>query len=309
MRIKVLGSAAGGGFPQWNCGCANCHGLRQGTLHGKARSQAQLAVSGDRKAWFLLNASPDLRTQIEANTELHPAGGQRHSPISGVVLSSGDLDNVLGLLLLREFQPLQIYSTAAIRKIVSQDNSFFRLLERVQGQARWAEIRPGPVFELKSGEQSGSCGIRCRALALPGPYPGYAQAHGRRELAAEEAVVALALESDGRKMVFAPALPALTEELQAELANCDLLFADGTFWSDDELRRIRGGGPTAREMGHLPVGGPGGTLAQLAGLKRPRKIFIHINNTNPLLDEDSLPHAQVREAGWEIAEDGWELQL
>ncbi len=309
MRIKVLGSAAGGGFPQWNCGCSNCHGLRQGTLRGKARSQAQLAVSGDCKAWFLLNASPDLRIQIEANTELHPAGGQRHSPISGVVLSSGDLDNVLGLLLLREFQPLHIYSTAAIRKIVSQDNSFFRLLERVPGQAKWAEIRPGAVFELKSGEQSGSCAIRCRALALPGPYPAYAQANGRSELAAEEAVVALTLESGGRKMVFAPALPALTDELQAKIADCDLLFADGTFWADDELRRIRGGGPTAREMGHLPVGGPGGSLEQLARLRGPRKIFIHINNTNPLLDEDSPQYAQAREAGWEIAEDGWELQL
>src|SRR5579872_1591450 len=179
MRVKLLGSAAGGGFPQWNCGCANCHGLRQGTLRGKARSQAQVAVSSGGKAWFLLNASPDLRAQIEATPELHPAAGARQSPISGIVLSSGDLDNVLGLLLLREFQPLQIYSTAAIRQIVSQDNSFFRLLERVPGQVTWTEIRPGAVFELKTS----GAGVCCRAIALLGSYPAYVSESQRGQLA------------------------------------------------------------------------------------------------------------------------------
>ena len=306
MRIKVLGSAAGGGFPQWNCGCVNCHGLRQGTLHGKARSQAQLAVSADGQAWFLLNASPDLRTQIETTPELHPAAGARQSPIDGIVLSSGDLDNVLGLLLLREFQPLRIFSTSAIRQIVSQDNSFFRLLERVPGQVTWTEIRPGAVFELKSVERTGIC---CRAIALPGSYPAYVSGDERARLAKEQAVLALVLEGQGGKMVFAPALPAITDELRAAMPDCDLLFVDGTFWSDDELQRARGGGPTAREMGHLPVGGPGGSLDQLASLKGPRKIYIHINNTNPMLDEESAQHRQAREAGWEIAEDGWEFAL
>ena len=305
MRIKVLGSAAGGGFPQWNCGCVNCHRLRQGRLRGKARSQAQLAVSADGQAWFLLNASPDLRTQIEATPELHPSAGARHSPIAGIVLSSGDLDNVLGLLLLREFQPLRIFSTAAIRQIVSQDNSFFRLLERVPGQAGWSEIRPGGVFELKS---SGAC-ICCRAIALPGAYPAYVSENERGRLAMDKAVLALVLESGGRKMLFAPALPAITKELQAAMQNSDLLFVDGTFWSDDELRQVRGGGPTARKMGHLPIGGPGGSLEQMASLKGPRKIYIHINNTNPMLDEESPQHRQAREAGWEIAEDGWEFEL
>jgi pyrroloquinoline quinone biosynthesis protein B len=305
MRIKVLGSAAGGGFPQWNCGCANCYRLRQGTLRGKARSQAQLGVSATGQAWFLLNASPDLRTQIEATPELHPLAGTRQSPIAGIVLSSGDLDNVLGLLLLREFQPLRIFSTAAIRQIVSQNNSFFRLLERVPEQVTWAEIRPGGVLELKS---SGAC-ICCRALALPGSYPAYVSGSQRERLSKDQAVLALVLESGGRKALFAPALPAITEELQTSMQDCDLLFVDGTFWSDDELQRVRGVGATAREMGHLPVGGPGGSLEHLASLKGRRKIYIHINNTNPMLDEESAPHRQVHEAGLEIAEDGWEFEL
>ena len=308
MRIKVLGSAAGGGFPQWNCACANCRGLRQGTLRGKARSQAQLVVSADGKTWFLLNASPDLRSQIEATAELQPTADTRHSPIAGIVLSSGDLDNVLGLLLLREFQPLRIYSTAALHQIVSQDNSFFRLLERVPDQVTWTELRPGSVFELKSGERSGA-GICCRAVALPGSYPAYVKDSERRRLAGDEAVLALAVESGGAKMLFAPALPGITDELQAAMADCDLLFVDGTFWSDDELRKIRGGGPTAREMGHLPVGGAGGSLERLASLKSPRKIYIHINNTNPMLNEESPQHQQARDAGWEIAEDGREFEL
>lgn len=305
MRIKVLGSAAGGGFPQWNCGCVNCHRLRQGSLRGKARSQAQLAVSADGQAWFLLNASPDLRTQIEATPELHPSPGARQSPIAGIVLSSGDLDNVLGLLLLREFQPLSIFATAAIRKIVSQDNSFFRLLERVPGQVTWTEIRPGGFFELKS---SGAC-ICCRAIPLPGSYPAYVSGTERERLARDQAVLALVLESGGRKMLFAPALPAITKELQSVMEDCDLLFVDGTFWSDDELRQVRGDGPTAREMGHLPLCGPGGSLERLASLQRPRKIYIHINNTNPMLDDESAQYRQARETGWEIAEDGWEFEL
>ncbi len=306
MRIKLLGSAAGGGFPQWNCGCVNCHRLRQGSLRGKARGQAQLAVSADGQAWFLLNASPDLRTQIEATPELHPSAGARQSPIAGIVLSSGDLDNVLGLLLLREFQPLKVFSTAAIRQIVSQDNSFFRLLERVPGQVTWTEIGPGGVFELKSGKQAGIC---CRAIALPGSYPAYVSENECGRLAKDQAVLALVLESGGRKMLFVPALPAITKELQAAMQDSDLLFVDGTFWSDDELRQVRGGGPTAREMGHIPVGEPGGSLERLASLKSPRKIYIHINNTNPMLDEESAQHRQARNAGWEIAEDGWEFEL
>jgi len=305
MRIKLLGSAAGGGFPQWNCGCVNCQRLRQGSLRGKARSQAQLAASADGQAWFLLNASPDLRAQIEATPELHPLAGARQSPIAGIVLSSGDLDNVLGLLLLREFQPLQIFSTAAIRQIVSQENSFFRLLERVPGQVTWSEIRPGAVFELKSS----GAGICCRAIAVPGAYPAYVSESQRGQLAKDQAVLALALEGKGGKVVFAPALPAITKEVRAVMEDCDLLFVDGTFWSDDELQGVRGGGLTGREMGHLPVGGPAGSLEQLASLKGPRKIYIHINNTNPMLDEESAQHRQARNAGWEIAEDGWEFEL
>jgi pyrroloquinoline quinone biosynthesis protein B len=307
MRIQILGSAAGGGFPQWNCGCANCHRLRQGTLRGKARTQTQVAVSSDGKAWFLLNASPDLRAQIEAVAELHPRAGLRHSPIAGIVLTSGDLDNVLGLLLLREFQPLRIFATSAIRKIVSQDNSFFRLLERVPGQVTWVDLRPGAAFELNVQGESGP-GICCRAVPLPGAYPGYVNEEERGRLAEDQAVLALMLQGQGGKLLFAPALPAVTDQMLALMRDCDVLLVDGTFWSDDELRQARGGGPTSREMGHLPISGPGGSLERLS-LRGPRKIYIHVNNTNPMLDEESPQYRSVRAAGWEIAEDGWSFAL
>src|SRR5437868_4827263 len=163
MQVEILGTAAGGGFPQWNCACRNCRLLRSGI--GKPRTQLQIALSSDGFSWFLLNASPDLRSQIEANRFLHPRGEVRHSPIAGVVLTTADLDQSLGLLLLRELQPIQIYATASIRRILREDNSMFSMLHRTADQARWSDIVPGASFELASttGEQSG---IKCSAVSV-----------------------------------------------------------------------------------------------------------------------------------------------
>jgi pyrroloquinoline quinone biosynthesis protein B len=308
MRIKILGSAAGGAFPQWNCGCSNCSRLRQGTLRGKPRSQAQVAVSNNGSSWYLLNASPDLRTQIEATPELHPQAAIRETAIAGIVLLSGDVDAVLGLLLLREFQPLNVYATASIRRIL-QDNCLFNVLQRMPQQVRWNDIRPGIRFELSSPDGV-TAEIVCEAIALSGNYPVYVKRDDRMQLAEDEAVLGLMVASaGGKRLLYVPSLPRLDATLVAAMEESDLLLIDGTFWADDELARTRGRGPSAREIGHLPIAGADGTLQTLARVKRPRKIYIHVNNTNLILDEDSPEYRQVREAGWEVAEDGWEFQL
>ena len=308
MRVKILGSAAGGGFPQWNCACRNCSSLRAGTFSGKARTQAQIAVSHDGGLWFLLGASPDLRAQIEAARELHPRG-VRDSPVAGVVLANADLDHVLGLLLLRELQPLHIYATASVLGILREQNSMFRMLNRVPDQAVWTEVKPGMKFHLRSaaGEDSG---LHCDILSMGNHLPTYVDPHAASSSKASEASLGVIVESQsGKRLAYFPAVPEIDDGLLQRLEASDLLLFDGTFWSDDELIRVQGTGQTARQMGHIPVGSQNGSLRRLAGLQRPRKMFLHINNTNPMLDESGPEFGAVREAGWDLAEDGWQFDL
>jgi pyrroloquinoline quinone biosynthesis protein B len=257
---------------------------------------------------MLLNASPDLRSQIEATPELHPRG-VRGTPIEGVVLTSGDLDQVLGLLLLRELTPLRIYSSASVRRIVREDNAFFHMLSQNPEQSRWTDIRPQQPFAPLPG-------LCCRAVPLDGGYPRWVPEDRGRTLSPGESVFGLILECTpehtdraGRpgRLAYMPAVAQYTDELLAELDLCDAVLLDGTFWSDDELQRVDPAARSARQMGHVPLGGPGGVLDVAQGLRRPRKIFVHINNTNPILDEDSPQFAEVKSAGWEVAKDGWTL--
>ncbi|MFY9560828.1 MAG: pyrroloquinoline quinone biosynthesis protein PqqB [Terriglobales bacterium] len=305
MQVKILGSAAGGGFPQWNCACPNCRALRSGQFQGKARLQTQVAVSGDSGSWFLLGASPDLRTQIESSPELHPGSGTRGSPISGVVLASADLDHVLGLLLLRELQPFRVCAADSVIKILRSENSMFRMLNRVADQVHWQTIGAGEPFTLQPLSGDGS-GIECRPVAVSARYPAYAT----RVQESEEAVLGLILTSpSGATMGFFPQLGKVTPELKSLFAKLDCLLLDGTFWSDDELIRLQGSGQGAREMSHIPVAGEGGSLHELAGLSKPRKMYIHINNTNPMLNEAGAEYRAVRDSGWELAEDGCHFTL
>ena len=309
MRVKILGSGAGGGFPQWNCACPNCAALRAGTFHGKARTQAQLAVSADNRSWFLLGASPDLRAQIEAAPELHPREGLRQSPIVGAVLANADIDHVLGLLLLRELQPLRVHTTRSIRHILTEDNSMFAMLQRVPAQVAWTSFVPGTAFPLQNpaGEDSG---LRCRPLSLGAHYPAYVAPRRQSELSSGEASLGLILQSpSGKRLAYMPAVPQIDRALLQEFESADVLLFDGTFWNDDELIRIQGSGQTARQMGHVPVSGDDGSLTRLAGLSRARRIYVHINNTNPMLNQAGPEYREVREAGWEIAEDGWQFDL
>jgi pyrroloquinoline quinone biosynthesis protein B len=313
MHIEILGSAAGGGFPQWNCNCPNCRSVRAGTFRGKRRTQTQVAVSSDDVSWFLLNASPDLRMQIEAAQSLQPRSSARHSPISGVLLTGGDLDQITGLLSLRELQPFRIYCTSSLRRILQEHNNVFAMLNRVPDQVQWAEIKLGQSFPLQaiSGNHSG---LRCEVFSIGSRYPLYVSREQTAGLVPEEASLGVIIESlsgtsTGKRLAYLPAVSALDEPLLRRLETADVLLFDGTFWSDDELIRVQGSGATAREMGHIPVSGADGSLQELAGVRRPRKIFIHVNNTNPMLDESGPEYREVRAAGWEIAEDGWRLDL
>src|SRR5271165_458016 len=196
MLVKILGSAAGGGFPQWNCACPNCSGLRAGTFHGKARTQTQVAISADSESWFLLGASPDLRAQIEATPELHPhqtSNGIRQSPIAGAVLANADVDHVLGLLLMRELHPFRVHCTKSVRRILTKDNSMFAMLQRVPAQVSWNEFMPGALFSLlaPSGEDSG---MRCRPIPLGAHFPAYVSAPRRSQLSPLESSLGLIVE-------------------------------------------------------------------------------------------------------------------
>jgi len=309
MYIEILGSAAGGGFPQWNCNCVNCRSLRAGTFAGKPRTQTQFAISDDGEHWLLLNASPDLRLQIETTPALHPRRVQRTSPICTVLLTGADLDQTAGLLSLRELQPFRIYCTSSLRRVLREQNNVFGMLNRIPRQVDWKTIKPAQSFAVadNSGENLGLC---CEVFSLRNRYPVYVSEEQRAGLVPEEASLGLIVQSSsGKRVTCLPAVSTIDEALRGRMESSDVLFFDGTFWSDDELIRVLGSGATARDMGHVPVSGPDGSLESLAGVKRPRKIYIHVNNTNPMLNEAGPEYAEVRAQGWEIAEDGWRLEL
>jgi pyrroloquinoline quinone biosynthesis protein B len=327
MRIRILGSAAGGRFPQWNCGCGNCLSVRgnvrddprgnpssKSTINrspdeftaqfiGKPRTQAQLALSADGDSWFLAGASPDLAFQIESAPELHPRS-LRDSPIAGVVLGSCDLDHVLGLLLLRELQPLRVYAAPSVLRILREENSMFGMLNRAEKQVEWSSMNSGAGFSLVTADGKDS-GLRCEALYLSGRYPKYVKS-SKNDLGGDEASAALFFESAGQRVAYIPAIDILTDALLEKIHNADLLLLDGTFWSDDELIRVQGSGETAHQMGHIPIQE---SLRLLKDIKVGRKMYIHLNNTNPILNEASTEYRAVCDAGWEVAEDNWQLEL
>ncbi|MGZ4813429.1 MAG: pyrroloquinoline quinone biosynthesis protein PqqB [Terriglobales bacterium] len=304
MHIQILGSAAGGRFPQWNCGCGNCAAVRNQEFSGKSRSQAQLVLSADGSTWFLAGASPDLASQIESSPALHPRA-LRDSPIAGVVLASADLDHVAGLLLLRELQPLRVYAAPSILRILREENSMFGMLNRVDPQVVWTPMTPGAPFPLLSADGKDS-GLRCEVHYLSERYPRYVKS---KDLARNEATAALFFESaSGKRVAYVPAVGSLSDTLLGKIQHADLLLFDGTFWSDDELQRVQGSGETAHQMGHIPVE-ESLRLLKTISIDVGRKMFVHLNNTNPILNEASPEHQAVRQAGWEVAEDNWRLEL
>jgi pyrroloquinoline quinone biosynthesis protein B len=310
MRVKVLGSAAGGGFPQWNCACSNCSRLRAGVLKGRARTQAQLAISASPSAWVLLNASPDLRQQIAHDPEFAPNGTLRSTPIAAIILTCADVDCVLGLLHLREFQPLRIYSTFSVRRVLTEENTLFRTLERSNPPIQWETLPLNQSVEIcLPGLGSANSKLLCQAVSLGADFPDYVSERLRQRLRKEEAVAGLELIQNEKRLFYAPSLPGSSENWKRCVSESDLALLDGTFWTDDELIKIHGAGKTAKSMGHLPLSGPGGLLELSPAAGRARRVLIHLNNTNPVLDEESAASHAVRDAGWEVAYDGMEFNL
>ena len=264
----------------------------------------------DARAWHLLNASPDLRTQLVNAKELWPDGGPRNTRISSVILTSADVDSVLGLLHLREFQPFRVYCTSGVRRILREENSIFRVLERVSPQIAWVDLPLGERLNLApSDSHVPGPVIRVMALGSAAPYPDYVSPGLRVTLPVKEAVISLVIEENEKRLFFAPSFPPGDPGWRINVRASHLALLDGTFWSDDELSRIQKGSASARQMGHLPLSGTGGLLELIPDAPRTRRVLLHINNTNPILDEDSPEYHQVREAGWEVAYDGMEFTL
>jgi len=306
VRIRVLGAAAGGGFPQWNCGCPNCRGVRSGLVRATPRTQESVAVSADGQAWFLLNVSPEIRAQIESFAGLHPRA-PRHSPVEALVLTNGDLDHTLGLLSLRESHPLVIYATERVRRGFTEGNVLYRTLERFAGQVTWRPLEPGREVAL-AGVDGRASGLLVEPVAVPGKPPIHLEHRGAGD-PRDNVGLRIRDAASGRRLAYFPAAGALTPEVRKALDDADCVFFDGTFWASDELPALGLGTKRAEDMAHLPVGGESGSLAALRGLSAARRIYIHINNTNPLLRDDSAERRAVEAAGWELASDGMEVTL
>jgi pyrroloquinoline quinone biosynthesis protein B len=297
LTAIVLGSAAGGGYPQWNCRCPVCRLAWEGDSRVRPRTQASLAVSADGQRWILLNASPDLRAQLNATPQLHAQGEVRGSPIEAVVLTGGEVDQVAGLLNLRERQPFTVYATTATLAILA-DNAIFRVLaDDVVGREAVALDRP---FEV--------AGIALELFAAPGKVPLYME-QGELQTAEESGSnVGVELRAGGSRLLFIPGVAAVTPALQARLEKADVVMFDGTLFTDDEMIRNGSGSKTGRRMGHMPIDGDGGSLAALKGLSA-RRFYVHINNTNPILVDGSPERRRVEAAGIAVAEDGMEITL
>jgi pyrroloquinoline quinone biosynthesis protein B len=280
--------------------------VRDSTIPARPRSQESVAVSADGESWYLLNASPEIRAQIEGFAPLHPRG-PRHSPLAGVVLTNGDLDHCLGLFSLRESHPLVVYATEAVRRGIAEHNVFYRTLERFEGQVRWRRLECGAEIDLllAGGEPSG---LSLLASAVPGKQPIHLEALGP---ATAEANVGLRIREQrtGRTLAYVPGAGGIDEAVDRLTAGADCVFFDGTFWSETELIDLGLGSKRARDMAHLPIGGENGSLGRLAGLRAPRRFFIHVNNTNPILREDSAEARAVEAAGWVVAQDGMGVEL
>jgi pyrroloquinoline quinone biosynthesis protein B len=280
--------------------------VRQGTVNASPRTQESVAVSSKGDGWFLVNTSPEIRQQIESFPPLHPQDS-RHSPIRAILLTSGDLDHCLGLFSLRECHPLVVYSTDRVRRGLVEFNAIFRTLQRFPEQVTWRVLTLGREEEL-TGLDATPSGLTVAALPAPGKLPIHLE--GRMDPDPEDNVGLWVREQDsGRVAVYLPGVASLTGLLRGALAEAQCLFFDGTFWSSDELVRMGFSARLAEDMAHLPIGGPGGSLVQLSDLPVQRKIYTHINNTNPILAKASLERRAVEEAGWEVAEDGLEVRL
>jgi len=307
MQIRILGSAAGGGLPQWNCGCANCRAARDGSPHVRPRRQSSVAISVDGKVWFLLNVSADVREQLAAYDDLCPARGMmRGTPIAGCLLTDAELDHTSGLLQLREGSEFSIFSTPLVRRWLRQ----FLPIESVVtsfSNRPWLEFTLDEPMQLVMPDGQ-PAGLEVTAFETGRDVPRFVP---EEPTSAVGSVVGLKIvdRAGGGQMVYAPGVPAIEEKLRQAVDGADLVLLDGAFWSDDEPKSCGISDSTSRQMGHLPISGEDGSLAWFSSLQARYRVYVHINNTNPILDERSPEYSKVRECGVQVGNDGDEFVI
>lgn len=303
MHIQVLGSAAGGGFPQWNCNCANCAGFRQGTINAQARTQSSIAISDDGEHWILCNASPDIRAQLQNFAPLQPGRTVRDTGIAGIVLIDSQIDHTTGLLSLREGCPHDVWCTDMVHQDLSTGFPLFPMLEHWNGGLNWRQIVVDESFTIEACPNLLFTPFAMRSAAPPysphrfDPHPG------------DNLGLMITDQRTDKKVFYAPGLGSADDTVLAAMAEADCLLVDGTVWVDDEMQQQGVGTRTGREMGHLHLSGEQGTLALLDKLPAERKVLIHINNTNPILNDDSPERAIVHRHGVEVAYDGMSIEI
>ena len=305
MRIHVLGAGAGGGFPQWNCNCPNCDGLRKGTIRASARTQSSITITGDGENWVLFNASPDVLQQLLSFPALQPARALRDTAIRAIVLIDAQIDHTTGLYMLREHrQPHELWCTSLVREDLTTGNPLFNVLEHYCG-LNWHDVPlSGDGFTM-----TGVPGLQFKALPLISNAPPYSP-HRDRPQPGDNIGVTITDAKSGQRLFYAPGLGQMEAHVWQEMQAADCVLVDGTLWTDDEMIRLGASKKLSRDMGHLPQTGEDGMIEWLDKLPATtRKILIHINNTNPILDEDSPQRAELARRGVEVTDDGMTLDL
>lgn len=303
MYIYVLGSAAGGGFPQWNCNCPNCHGVRTGTIQAKARTQSSIAVSENGTDWVLLNASPDIRQQLFEFKAAQPARKLRDTGITSVILMDSQLDHTTGLLTLREGCPMNVWCTAMVHQDLTSGFPVFNMLKHWNGGLQFHEINPKQAFKINGFEN-----LEFLPLIIKSAAPPYSP-HRNDPHDGDNIALIIKDHKTQKQLFYAPGLGKIDDQIMQIMQSSDCVMIDGTLWTDDEMQQTGVGTKTGREMGHLYISGEGGSLSYLNQLNTPKKVLIHINNTNPILNENSSQFAELKANGVEVAYDGMQIEL
>ena len=305
MRVRVLGSAAGGGFPQWNCNCPNCDGVRKGTINAKRRTQSSIAVTGDNVNWLLFNASPDILTQFQGFPELQPARSIRDTAVKSVLLMDAQIDHTTGLFMLREGKtPLNIYCTDMVYEDLTTGNPIFNILGHYCG-VNWKKIS---MDSLDSFEAEGVPNLKITAVPLSSKAPPYSP-HRNNPHIGDNIGIQVEDATSGKKLFYAPGLAEIEDQIKPFMEQADCLMVDGTCWTNDEMAKLGIAQKMSLDMGHLPQSDPGGMIEVLRPLKASKKILIHINNTNPILREDSPERAVLANEKIDVAYDGMDLTI
>ena len=297
MKALILGSAAGGGYPQWNCCCTICTLFWQNDPRVRRRTQSSIAVSGDGQDWALINCSPDIREQISQSPQLKPQNGLRHSPIKSIVLTNGDVDHIGGLLSLREGQPFTVWASPTVLRQL-RSNEIFAVLN--PDIVSFHEIKSGAAFAPMAG-------LTILSFDVPGKVPLYQEMGDALEAGRSGHTIGLHVENGSKRLTYVPGCAAIDSQLLSDLAKTDTLLFDGTVWKDDEMKAAGVGTKTGRRMGHIPVSVLDGSLQGLSGLAARRRIFIHLNNTNPLLVDGSPQRNETEAEGWQVGFDGMDI--